>query len=223
MVRSEPDSVQLCLIQDTSAPWPSLGVSCGPGCCSCLSYDHLSGSPRAPGLRELDQTPVSLGEVGQPRGFLLRLCWTFCCCCPTLGPGHQEICPYMEAPPLPSVLKAPPTPPAAHSQERVSKDTENHSPITGDTGFVSSLSQCPRWGSVSASQPCEVPKPSARSPAQGAGPALSLLCPLVVSGAQAAGTQPGWMTLWTLSHTHVPGNSNTVGTKGATWLPCQSC
>ena len=44
----------------------------------------------------------------------------------------------MEAPLLPSVLKVPP---AARSQERVSKDTENLSPITGDTGsFVLYLS-----------------------------------------------------------------------------------
>ena len=86
-----------------------------------------------------------------------------------------------------------------------------------------SLSQCLRWGSVSASQPWEAPKPSGVSPAQGAGPALSLLCPLVVSGTQAGWTQPGSVTLWTLSHTHLPGNSSTVGTKGATWLPSQSC
>ena len=86
-----------------------------------------------------------------------------------------------------------------------------------------SLSQCPRWGSVSASQPWEAPKPSALSSAQGAGPALSLLCPLVVSGTQAGWTQPGSVTLWTLSHTHLPGNSSTVGTKGTTWLPSQSC
>ena len=96
-------------------------------------------------------------------------------------------------------------------------------PITWDTGFAGSLSQCSRWGSVSTSQPWEAPKPSGLSPAQGAGPALSLLCPLVVSGAQAGGTQPGSVTQWTLSHTHLAGNSNTVGTKGATWLPCQSC
>ena len=62
------------------------GLSLGPCCCSCLSCDRLSGSPRAPGLRGLDENSVSLGEVGQPRGFLLRLCWAFCCCCPTLGP-----------------------------------------------------------------------------------------------------------------------------------------
>uniref|UniRef100_A0A4W2C2N6 Ig-like domain-containing protein n=1 Tax=Bos indicus x Bos taurus TaxID=30522 RepID=A0A4W2C2N6_BOBOX len=34
---------------------------------------------------------------------------------------------------------------------------------------------------------------------------------------------PGSVTPWTLIHTHLPGNSNAVGTKGATWLPSQSC
>ena len=65
------------------------GLSLGPCCCSCLSCDRLSGYPRAPGLRGLDKDSISLGEVGQPRGFLLRLCWAFCCCCPTLIPGHR--------------------------------------------------------------------------------------------------------------------------------------
>ena len=166
------------------------------------------------------RTPVSLGEVGQPRGFLLRLCWTFCCCCcRTLGPGHWGSAQAWRLLLSPLSSKSP----QHHIPRRGSQRTQNQSPITGDTVSVSSLSQCPRWGSVSTSEPWEAPKPLGLSPAQGAGPALSLLCPLVVSGAWAGGTQPGSVTLWTLSHTHLPGNSNTGGTKGAIWLPSQSC
>ena len=153
---------------------------------------------------------MSLGEPGQPRGFLLRLCWPFCCW-PTLGPGHRGVCPSMEAPPLPSVLKVPP---AAQSQERVSKDTENLSPISGDTGSVSSLSQCPRWGSVSASQPWEAPTPSASLLHREQVLLSAFSVPSWCPGLRQRETQPGSVTPWTLSHTHLPGNSNTLGKEG---------
>ena len=42
------------------------GLSRGPGCCSCLSCDRLSGSPRAPGPREPDQDSFPSGEMGSP-------------------------------------------------------------------------------------------------------------------------------------------------------------
>ena len=186
----------------------------------------MTASQAPPGLQAcggLDQDSCQTVGVGQPRGSLLRLCWTFCCCCPTLDPGHRGLCPCMEAPLSPlSSNPPPPAPTAAHSQERVSKDTENLSPITGDTGSVS-LYLSVRIGGPSTSLSPGRPPRHGPSPAQGAGPALSLLCPLVVSGAQAGWTQPGSVTLWTLSHTRLPGNSNTVGTKGAIWLPSQSC
>ena len=153
-------------------------------------------------------------------GFLLSFCWTFCCCS-TLGPGHLGCCLCMETPPLPSVLRIPP---AAHSQERVSKETGNLCPHHWGHRVCLSQSQGPMWEiRLTSSQAWAAP--TALCPVSCTGNRSCSQPPLshMVSGAQARWTQPGSVTLWTLSHTHLPGNSNTVGTKGATWLPSHLC
>ena len=131
-VGSEPERQRPAVsASGPSAPRPSL-AELGPGCYSCLSCDRLSGSPRAPGLRGLDQDSCVTGGAGAAQGLpaqaLLDLLLL-------AHPGSRSsgVYPSMEGPPLPSVLKVPP---AAQSQESVSKDTENLSPISGDTGLL---------------------------------------------------------------------------------------
>ena len=77
-------------------PWPLVwrsgslaitGLSCGPGCCSCLSCDSLSGSPRAPGSwpGNLGTSSTGLGPRGK-QDAAWRVTFVH------LGPREQESC-----------------------------------------------------------------------------------------------------------------------------------
>ena len=99
-----------------------------PGCCSCLSCDSLSGSPRAPGLRELDgngMDSLPSGGGGAAQRLPARhLTGPASAATVTPTPAHPGVCLGMEPPPVPSVLEGPP---AVHSQ-KVSKETESSRP-----------------------------------------------------------------------------------------------